>query len=146
EMMAGRMPSEDSSAPLPRAKWERTGSDQKVAGYSCHGFKEIRDGKTAATGCYIPWGGSTVTQDDIAPLGKMEEFARKAGWGGVAQRGLSELRDAPGFPGVWERIGDDGQGRDKTTLTSIKRTSVSADKFQPPAGFTKTDLKSGSGL
>src|SRR5262249_46627134 len=57
EMMAGRMRSEDSSAPLPRAKWERTGSDQKVAGYSCHGFKEIRDGKTAATGCYIPWSG-----------------------------------------------------------------------------------------
>jgi hypothetical protein len=56
---------------------------------------------------------------------------------------LDELRNAPGFPGVWERIGEDGQGHDKSTLTSIKRTSISADKFQAPAGFTKAELPSG---
>ena len=143
EMMAGRMPSQDSVPAGPPAKWERTGSEQKVAGYSCQGFKEIKDGKTQATGCFIPWSSSSLTKADIAPLMKMQEFATQAGWGAVAQRGLAELANAPGFPGVWERIGDDGQGHDRTTLTSVKRSSVSADKFQPPAGFTKSELPTG---
>jgi len=146
DMMGGRTPSQDSSPETAEApaKWERTGSEQTVAGNSCQGFKEIKGGKTRATGCYIPWSSSAITKADIAPLLKIQEFVKKAGWGGVArQRGLDELRNAPGFPGVWERIGEDGQGHDKSTLTSIKRTSISADKFQAPAGFTKAELPSG---
>ena len=146
DMMAGRTPTQDatSNAPASTIKWERTGNEQKVAGYSCEGYKEIKDGKNAGTGCLIPWNSGAVTKADIAPMMKIQDFVAKAGMGAMGnQRGLEELRNSPGFPGVWERIGDDGQGHDRTTLTSVKRTSISADKFQPPAGFTQTELPSG---
>src|SRR5215468_5718581 len=70
DMMGGRTPSQDASpeTAVAPAKWERTGSEQTVAGYSCQGFKEIKGGKTKATGCYIPWSGSAITKADIAPL------------------------------------------------------------------------------
>ncbi len=145
EMMSGRMPSQDpkSEAAEPPAKWERTGTTQTVAGYPCEGFKQVKKGKVKATGCYIPWDAGALTKADIAPLTKMQEFMAQAGWAGMTRRGvgvLEELRTAPGFPGIWENVGDDGKSHDVQTLTSIKRGSVSTDKFRPPAGFSKVDM------
>lgn len=143
EMMSGRTPSQDpkSEAAGPPAKWERTGSTQTVAGYPCEGFKQVKKDKVKATGCYIPWNAGALTKADIAPLTKMQEFMAQAGWAGMTRHGvLEELRTAPGFPGIWENVGDDGKSYDIQTVTSIKRGSVSADKFRPPAGFSKVDM------
>jgi len=142
DLMSGRTPTQDSkSQPAEPAKWERTGTTQTVAGHSCEGFKQIKKGQVTATGCYIPWSTSTVTKADIAPLMKIEEFMAQAGWPGISGHGgLEELRNAPGFPGIWESVGEDGQAHHKQRLTSVKRGSISADKFQPPAGFAKVDI------
>jgi hypothetical protein len=142
EMMSGKMPSQDPKSDAePPAKWERTGTTQTVAGYACEGFKQVKKGKVKATGCYIPWNAGALTKADIAPLTKMQEFMAQAGWTGMTRHGvLEELRNAPGFPGIWENVGDDGKPYDNQTLTSIKRGSVSADKFRPPAGFSKVDM------
>jgi hypothetical protein len=142
EMMSGKMPSQDPKADAePPAKWERTGTNQTVAGYPCEGFKQVKKGKVKATGCYIPWNAGALTKADIAPLTKMQEFMAQAGWSGMTRHGvLEELSNAPGFPGIWENVGDDGKPYDNQTLTSIKRGTVSADKFRPPAGFSRVDM------
>lgn len=141
EMMSGRMPQDSKAEAEPSAKWERTGTAQTVAGYTCEGFKQVKKGKVKAMGCYIPWNAGALTKADIAPLMKMQEFMIQAGWTGMTgHAGLEELRNAPGFPGIWENVGDDGQPSGKQTLTSVKRSTVSADMFRPPAGFSKVDM------
>src|SRR5258707_1653985 len=142
EMMSGKMPSQDPKSDAePPAKWERTGANQTVAGYACEGFKQVKKGKVKATGCYIPWSAGALTKADIAPLTKMQEFMAQAGWTGMTRHGvLEELRNAPGFPGIWENVADDGHSYDNQTVTSIKLASVSADKIRQPVGFSKIDM------
>jgi len=122
----------------PQISWEPAAGNQTVAGYPCRGFKVMVDGKLSGTGCYIAWGAGAIAKSDLVPLEKMSEF-----FGGIAggrARGsigqhLAQLDKLPGFPGMWEDASSGGKSKGKQTLTSIKRGSISADKFQPPAGY-----------
>lgn len=124
-------------------KWERTGTKQTVAGYSCEGFKEIKDGKVDAEGCFIPWSAGAITKADLAPLKKMEQFMDESGAKSPDRRlsTFARLEEGPGFPGMWKPADSDSKA--KQTVNSIKRGSVSSDKFQVPAGYTKTDAFAG---
>ena len=125
----------------PQRKWETTGSRTTVAGYPCEGFKELRDGKLHGEGCYIPWSAGAITKADFAPMRSLGDFLSEAGIGGksAVQKEFLELEKLPGFPGVWAEISEDGKKEPKSTVTSIKRGSISGDKFQPPAGYTKSE-------
>lgn len=124
--------------PEPKMSWEPAGGSQTVAGYPCKGMKVMVDGKVSGTGCYIPWGAGAIEKSDLIPLEKMSEF-----FGGIAggqARGsigkhLAQLDKLPGFPGMWDDASSGGKSKAKQTLTSIKRGSISADKFQAPAGY-----------
>jgi len=125
-------------------KWERTGTKQTVAGYSCEGFREIKDGKVDAEGCYIPWSAGAITKADLAPLKKMEQFMDESGAKSPDRRlsTFARLEEGPGFPGMWRPA--DSDSKVQQTVTNIKRGSVSSDKFQVPAGYTKTDAFRGN--
>src|SRR5713226_3736142 len=58
----------------PQLKWEPVGGSQQIAGFPCHGFKLMRDGKTSAEGCYISWDAGAIAKSDLAPMKKMGEF------------------------------------------------------------------------
>lgn len=120
-------------------KWERTGGKETVAGYPCEGFREIKDGKLDAEGCYIPWGAGAITKADLAPFKKMEEFMSQSGTKPPDKRlsSFARLENGPGFPGVWRPA--DSESKAKQTVTSIKRGGISSDRFQVPAGYAKTD-------
>lgn len=145
-MMAGKggspPASAKSEAKKPDVKWEQTGTQQTVAGYRCKGFKEIRDGKAQAQGCFIAWDAGAVTKADLAPMVKMQEFWSQVGWGpgSTGRFGWTELQQMPGFPGVWSTLGANGEVENEHVVSSVKRGSVSGDKFQPPAGFKKVEM------
>jgi hypothetical protein len=126
--------------PKEQIKWERTGAKQTVAGFPCEGFKELKGGKPDAEGCYIPWSAGAITKSDLAPMHKMEEFLSQSGMDASDRKftTFSQLDQMPGFPGVWVPTSSDGP-MEKQTVTDIKRGSIPADKFQLPAGYTKTD-------
>jgi len=132
---------ESKKSDEPKRKWETTGSHSTVAGFPCEGFKELRDGKVHGEGCYIPWNAGAITKADFAPMKKLGDFLADSGMGGKAavQREFLEIEKLPGFPGVWVEISEDGKKENKSTVTSVKRGSISADKFQPPAGYTKSE-------
>ncbi len=140
-MMSGQSPlSQDKPEKKkePQVSWEPAGSSQTVAGYPCSGFKVMVDGKLSGTGCYIAWGAGAIVKSDLAPLEKMSEFF--SGIAGGYSRGsigkhLGQLEKLPGFPGVWEDASGGGKSKAKQTLSSVKRGSISADKFQPPPGY-----------
>ncbi len=142
DLISGRSQAEAKQADI---KWARTGAKQTVAGFPCEGFKELKDGKVDAEGCYIPWSAGAVTKADLAPVHKLQEFMTQAGLN-VPQPGLSNfmrLEEGPGFPGSWERVSDTGQKEHKESVSSVRRGGVSSDKFQLPAGYTKTDSFAG---
>ena len=140
-MMSGHaLDSQDKAEkkPDPKISWEPAAGNQTIAGYPCKGFKVMVDGKLSGTGCYIAWGAGAIAKSDLVPLEKMSEF-----FGGIAggrARGsigqhLAQLDKLPGFPGMWEDASSGGKSKGKQTLTSIKRGSISADKFQAPGGY-----------
>ncbi len=140
----GEKPAPGEKPKPPQIKWERTGTKQTVAGFSCEGFKELKDGKADAEGCYIPWNAGAISKSDLAPMRKMDDFLSQSGMNSPSQRGFttfSQLDQMPGFPGVWTRTSS-GEAKEEQRVTDIKRGSIPADKFQLPAGYTKKDLGS----
>ena len=140
-MMAGHaVPSQDKpeKKKVPQMSWEPAGGSQTIAGYPCRGFKVMVDGKLSGTGCYIAWGTGAIAKSDLAPLEKMSEFFSGIAGGqtrDTMSQHLAQLDKLPGFPGVWQDASSGGSSRGKQTLSSIKRGSISADKFQPPSGY-----------
>jgi len=139
--MEGAMGKKPEPSKEPDVKWEPTAAHQTVAGFPCEGFKELKDGKVDAEGCYIPWSAGAITKADLAPLVKMQDFIKQAG-DNFPQQGLAaftKLEQGPGFPGTLVRISASGEREGTESVKSIKRGSISADKFQLPAGYTKSD-------
>ncbi len=139
QQMMGKAAAQPPAKEKEQLKWERTGTRQTVAGYNCEGFREIKDGKVDAEGCYIPWSAGAITKADLAPFKKMEEFMGQSGTKAPDRRlsSFARLEEGPGFPVEWRPADSDSKA--KQTVTSIKRGTVSSDKFQAPAGYTKTD-------
>ena len=124
-------------------RYEATGKHDKVAGFACDRYRVVRQGKTEEEGCFIPWSAGVVSKDDLAPLiefGRfMDEFMASAYGGarGGRPHGIAdELQRAPGFPAAVERVAG-GKTEARHRLTSLKRTSVPADQFAVPAGWSK---------
>ena len=132
---------EDKKKSEDNIKWEQTGQKQTVAGFRCEGFKELKDGKVDAQGCYIPWSAGAMNKEDLAPFIKLQEFFAQSGIGGreLSDQTFTRIAKMPGFPGTWTHVSESGQAERKEALSSVQRGNVSADKFTPPAGYTKTE-------
>lgn len=115
-------------------RYERMGKTETVAGHRCEWYREHKESGVVSEGCYVPWGPATLTREDLRPLKKMSDFfeAFMPGESTVEQ----ELDAAPGFPAI--QVEMHGEKRDVQRLVSIKRGSVGAERFRPPAGYTRT--------
>ncbi len=122
-------------AARPVAKYQPMGKKEKVAGYGCEWHRELVGGKVVSEGCYVPWGASALTREDLRPMQKMSELleAIMPGENTLQQ----DLDAAPGFPAIHVEL--EGERRDEQRLVSIKRGGEGADKFRPPAGFKKAE-------
>jgi hypothetical protein len=121
-------------------KWEPTGQKQTVAGFRCDGFKEIREGKLHARGCFIPWSASAMTKGDMVPFAKFQDFFAEFGFTEFSGQALIAYEKLPGFPGKWTPAASEGgEGKEEQTLSSLQRGNIPADKFAIPAGYKKTD-------
>jgi hypothetical protein len=127
--------------------YEATGAARTVAGLACQEYRVLREGKLEEEGCFVPWGPGAVTKADLAPLvsfGKfMERFLAQA-YGAAAERagGLriaEELDRAPGFPAHVRHVDAEGKAAGEERLTKLERTTVPAERFGVPSGYTKVD-------
>ena len=139
-MMAQHAPQHAASPEKPQTKFEPTGQKKTMAGYSCEGYREIRGAKSQSEGCYIPWSSGAVSKDDLKPLVAFEEFFAGMLSPGSRSRGhvTEGIGNAPGFPGLRSKIDSDGKRGEEEKLVSLTRGSVAADKFLPPAGYSKS--------
>jgi hypothetical protein len=123
-----------AARPVPR--YEPMGKKETVAGYKCEWYRELVKGKAVSEGCYMPWGKDALTREDLRPMKKMGEFLEA-----LMPAGESTLQEdldaAPGFPAI--HVDMQGEKREVQRLVSIRRGSVGADRFRPPAGYRKTE-------
>jgi len=123
-------------AARPVSKFEPMGKKETVAGYRCEWYRERREGKVVSEGCYMPWGPSALTRDDLRPMKKMSEFLEAFIPAGEATL-QEDLDAAPGFPAI--HVDLQGGKREVQRLVSIKRGGAGADRFSPPAGYSRTE-------
>lgn len=122
-------------AARPKPKYEPMGKKETVAGYKCEWYRERTEGKVASEGCYMPWGSGALTREDLQPMKRMAEFMEAFMPSGATLR--EELDAAPGYPAI--HVDLQREKGEAQRLVSIKRGSVAADKFRPPAGYKKTE-------
>lgn len=139
-MTAQHAPQHAGAPEKEQVKYEPTSEKNTIAGFSCQGYREIRGNRPRSEGCYIPWSSGAVSKDDLKPLFAFGEFfaAMLPPGSRHSEHVMGEFSDAPGFPALRTEIDSNGKRGKEKKLVSFTRGSVTADKFEPPAGYNKS--------
>ena len=113
---------------------------RKIGNYSCQDYTITRDGKPGGEGCFASWKDIGITADDFKKV--MTDVMPKGGpGGGPLQHGLDEAVNAPGFP-VWrQHMNAEGVVTTETTLKSLSKTAVAAEKFEVPKDYPQKSMQ-----
>jgi Domain of unknown function (DUF4412) len=116
---------------------KKKGKPRKVNGFACEDYTIKREGKLYGEGCFAAWKAVGVTATELkANL----ERALPQGSAAVPGSAMEEWVDVPGFP-VWRtHVGEAGAVVSETTVTSIVKTAVAAERFQVPQGYTEKTM------
>lgn len=123
--------------------YQPTGERKTVAGYPCQVYRKVTDGKEREEACLVPWSAGVLKKEDLKPFIAFDSFTRAfmegAGRPVPRRTGMvaKELERLPGFPAETIVIEPDGKRLETEKLVSMQRGPVSADRFQPPAGYTQ---------
>ncbi|BDG08746.1 hypothetical protein [Anaeromyxobacter paludicola] len=147
EMLGKQGAAAAPAAKPPETEYVPASGGDRVLGHACKNYREVREGRTVAETCFIPWSDGVVTRADLAPLEKMEQFWRPLSEqqpGARRRQAMSEeLARAPGVPAIRKTLGADGKPESEERLTKLDRTRVPAERFQVPAGYTRSKRQLG---
>lgn len=112
---------------------------RKIGNYSCQDYVIQRDGKAGGEGCFASWKDMGISAEEFKKV--MTDVMPKAGpGGGPMQHGLDEALNAPGFP-VWrQHVDGSGVVTTETTLKSLTKTAVAANKFEVPKDYAQKSM------
>jgi hypothetical protein len=123
-------------------KFEKMGEKKTINGFSCEMYRIVVDGKPAAEDCVSPWSAGIIKMSDFEGLREFAESMMQGLGGNQPEQNWFMLKKRfdqfPGFPVTRVVIEPDGKRRPQEEVKSVKRGSIDAAKFTPPAGFTKT--------
>lgn len=113
---------------------------RKVGSYSCQDYTIQRDGKPGGEGCFASWKDVGINAEDFKKI--MTDVMPKGGPGGSPmQHGLDEAVNAPGFP-VWrQHLNAEGVVTTETTLKSLSKTALAAEKFEVPKDYARKSME-----
>lgn len=123
---------------LPAYTYEKKKTPaRKVSGFSCQDYLIKRDGQAAGEGCFASWKEVGISADEFKNI--MLNAMPKTPGNQMAQ-GLESAEGAPGFP-VWrQHVGGDGQVMAETTLKSLSKTALGAEKFELPKDYAQKSM------
>jgi len=140
EQMKAAMPA-DARAQLDKGQtaapvftFTRAPGGETMAGIACENYSMTKDGKNGGLVCLAPWKRTgLVTKADMAPMRKLAEQVRSFG-----NHSIGDLTMGPDFdkwPG-WP-LGIAGpDGRRRTRVTKISRTTFPASNFEVPTDYS----------
>lgn len=145
QMMKSSMP-QASTDPVTL---QATGRSDTVNGYDCTIHQLRRAGATVQELCVTDWGDIEGGRDAAAVMTRMgrffEDLARQFSDAlgmdilGEQQQFLAHLEALEGWPVRVREFEEDGELWSEVQLVSSKTTSVDPERFQPPAGYRRTE-------
>jgi uncharacterized protein DUF4412 len=131
-----------AAAKEPASKFEPLGSKKTINGFSCQMYRRLQEGKVREELCVAPWSAAILQKSDFAAVQKFAASMMEDMGGPRRPRRnpLADLDQYPGMPISRVPIDADGKRGEEEQIKSIKRGSVPAAKFTPPAGYTKREL------
>ncbi len=128
-----------AAAPKP-SSWtyeKKKGPSRKLAGFSCQDYVVKRDGKLDGEGCFASWKDAGLTavefKDTLA-----KAMPRMAG--DVASAAFEGQETAPGFPVHRTFLDAEGQLKTETTLKSLTKSALGAERFELPKDYVLKDM------
>lgn len=128
-------------APAPKAStWtfeKKKGPARKVAGFSCQDYVVKRDGQLNGEACYAPWKDAGFTAEEFkATLARA--MPRMAGEPSTWD--MEGQESAPGFPVHRTFLDEQGKVKTETTLKSLTKTALGAERFELPKDYQVKDM------
>ncbi len=117
---------------------KKKGAARKVNGFSCQDYVIKREGKVHGEGCFMTWKDTGLTADEFKAtmLRAMPTGATSGPMAGAFEGQAS----APGFPVYRKLVDDTGAVTSETTLKSLTKTALGADKFELPRDYTQRSV------
>lgn len=113
---------------------------RKVNGFSCQDYTIKREGQAAGEGCFATWKDVGITADEFKSI--MVKVMPTTP-GGPMSQGFDSADGAPGFPVFRSHMNADGVVTVETTVKSISRAALPAEKFELPRDYAQKTMADG---
>lgn len=130
----------------PQISFTKAGGSKSVAGWNCDLYKKTVNGQQEEDVCITPVGTAGLSASDFAVMDRLSSFVAPVMSSPMMPRtdymNWNDMNKAIGFQGMPLDTTTYVQGRPSTqqTVTKIERTSIAANTFDLPPGFTKRDI------
>lgn len=140
--MLGQAGAPSDKAPV--MSWEKKkGPARKVSGFSCEDYLIKRDGKLRGEACYATWKAIGLSADDFKDT--MTRAMPSTPGSSPMGQGFEAEAAAPGFP-VWRTsLDDQGQITTETTVKSVSKTALPAERFEVPKDYAVKSMADAMG-
>jgi hypothetical protein len=133
-MLGGADPSK-----APQFTYEKKNTPaRKVAGFSCEEYLIKRDGVLHGEGCFAQWKATGMSSEEFKAT--MLKAMPSSAASGPMLHAFEAHNNAPGMP--VERSTFDAQGNvlTRTSLKSMSKKALPAEKFELPKGYTEKSM------
>ena len=150
EMMKGRGMPMPSQAAAP-AEVRSTGETATHSGFSTTKYEIYRDGRKIQELWVTPWNNIDGFAEARPVFESMAEFFEgmvaslgPLGGGAAADgQAFRYMRELAGFPVVTQNFDEGGAPTSRSTLLAVRRETIPAARFQPPADYQQQSLPTG---
>lgn len=128
------------ATPPKAAAWtyeKKKSPARKVAGFSCQDYVVKRDGQVNGEACYAQWKDAGMT---AAEFKATLERAMPRMAGEPSTWDMEGQESAPGFPVHRVFVDEQGKVKTETTLKSLTKTAVAAEKFELPKDYELKEM------
>lgn len=126
--------------PAKASTWayeKKKGAARKVAGFSCQDYVVKRDGQLNGEACYAQWKDAGFS---AAEFKATLERAMPRMAGEPSTWDMEGQESAPGFPVHRTFVDEQGKVKTETTLKSLTKTALGAEKFELPKDYELKEM------
>lgn len=138
-LLAQSAPPKQKAVPFTYEK--KGGAARKVGTFTCEDYVIKREGAVRGEACFATWKSVGLNAQDFKKT--IAEATPKPTFGGLSMQGSPDAEAeaaAPGFP-VWRKFVDEqGAVTAETTVKSVSKAALAADKFEVPKGYAQRSV------
>jgi flagellar biosynthesis GTPase FlhF len=141
QMMGNHLDPKGAQKNQPEVKQEKTSQTETIVGIKCDVYESTVNGQKISESCFTAIDKLGLDKEDLDSLEKMQGFMKEM------QQAVTDITgnvdtnsEIQGLPLHTKLFARDGTTAIETTLVSISKDAVAADKFTIPTGFTPVPM------